>query len=178
LEEKKNGEYEMRKYFIEKDKEEKLIGLSGDDKAFIDGEEYKYSFEILGDEYFLLRLNNENYFLKIIKDDNDPGAFFIENRAELYRVTCRDELSRLIEEMGYGNKNERHHSEIRSPMPGIIVKLNVSEGQNIKQGDVLLVLEAMKMENEIMATRDCIVAKINVVEKRSVEKGELLMILE
>jgi biotin carboxyl carrier protein len=63
-------------------------------------------------------------------------------------------------------------------MPGSIVKINVEEGQIVKKGDVLLVLEAMKMENEIKVMVDCKITKILVEEKKSVEKGQLLMKLE
>ena len=63
-------------------------------------------------------------------------------------------------------------------MPGAIVKMNVKEGDQVKKGDVLLVLEAMKMENEIKVSRDCIVKKIFVEEKNSVDKGQILIKLD
>lgn len=63
-------------------------------------------------------------------------------------------------------------------MPGAIVKLNVKEGDEINKGDVLLVLEAMKMENEIKATHNCKIKKINVKEKDNVDKGQILITFE
>ncbi len=60
-------------------------------------------------------------------------------------------------------------------MPGAIVKLNVKEGDTVNKGDVLLVLEAMKMENELKAPANCIVKKIFVEEKTSVDKGKILI---
>ena len=63
---------------------------------------------------------------------------------------------------------------VNSPMPGKILSVKASEGQSVSKGDVLMVLEAMKMENEIVAPSDGTVASINVNEGASVEAGDLL----
>lgn len=67
--------------------------------------------------------------------------------------------------------------KIKAPMPGSIISVNVSKGQSVKKGDVLFVLEAMKMENEIMCPRDGKVASINVNKGDSVDSGAILMSL-
>lgn len=66
---------------------------------------------------------------------------------------------------------------IKAPMPGTILKVNVSNGQAVKKGDVLFILEAMKMENEIMAPCDGTVSGVNVANGASVESGTLLCTL-
>ena len=63
---------------------------------------------------------------------------------------------------------------VKAPMPGTILKVNTSVGQAVKKGDVLCVLEAMKMENEIMAPCDGTVAGVSVANGASVESGSLL----
>ena len=67
--------------------------------------------------------------------------------------------------------------KVSSPMPGTILDIKVSEGASVKSGDVLMVLEAMKMENEIKAPSDGTVASINVDKGASVETGTLLATL-
>ncbi|MBR5539761.1 MAG: biotin/lipoyl-binding protein [Clostridia bacterium] len=67
---------------------------------------------------------------------------------------------------------------ILAPMPGTIVNIVVSAGQAVKSGEVLLVLEAMKMENEIMAPRDGVVAGVHVNKGDSVDSGALLVSLQ
>lgn len=67
---------------------------------------------------------------------------------------------------------------IEAPMPGNIWKIVVSEGDQVKSGDVLLILEAMKMENEIVAPRDGIVVSINTTTGASVNTGERLVVLD
>ena len=66
---------------------------------------------------------------------------------------------------------------VTAPMPGTILKVNVSNGQAVKKGDVLMILEAMKMENEIMAPCDATVSSVNVANGASVETGTVLCTL-
>ena len=67
--------------------------------------------------------------------------------------------------------------KLSSPMPGKILSLKASVGQAVKKGEVILILEAMKMENEIVATNDGSIASINVTAGQSVEAGDLLATL-
>ena len=66
---------------------------------------------------------------------------------------------------------------ITSPMPGNILKINVAQGQKVNEGDVLIVLEAMKMENEISATKSGTVAQISVTKGAVVETGTPLVVI-
>ncbi len=66
---------------------------------------------------------------------------------------------------------------ITAPMPGTILKVNVSNGQAVKKGDVLMILEAMKMENEILAPADATVASVNVAAGQTVDSGATLCAL-
>ena len=68
--------------------------------------------------------------------------------------------------------------KIVAPMPGTIVGINVTQGQNVKSGDVLLILEAMKMENEIVAPRDGKVVQVIVAKGASVNTADVLVVLE
>lgn len=67
---------------------------------------------------------------------------------------------------------------LKSPMPGNIWKITSKEGQEVKAGDVLLILEAMKMENEIVAPRDGVISSIPVEEGATVNTGDDLIILD
>lgn len=66
---------------------------------------------------------------------------------------------------------------VAAPMPGTIVSVNVTQGQAVKSGDVLVILEAMKMENEIKAPADGTVASVNVNKGESVDSGQTLVTL-
>ena len=66
---------------------------------------------------------------------------------------------------------------VTAPMPGNILKVNVTAGQAVKEGDVLVVLEAMKMENEILAPKACTVAQVLVSKGATVDTGATLVVL-
>ena len=68
--------------------------------------------------------------------------------------------------------------KITSPMPGTILSVNVAPGQSVKKGDVLMVLEAMKMENEIMCPRDGVVSSVQAAKGAAVESGTLICVLQ
>ena len=66
---------------------------------------------------------------------------------------------------------------VSSPMPGTILAVNVQNGASVKKGDVLMILEAMKMENEIMSPCDGTVASVNVTKGTAVESGTTLCVI-
>ena len=66
---------------------------------------------------------------------------------------------------------------VKSPMPGNILKINVTQGQQVNEGDVIMILEAMKMENEIVATRSGTIAQIAVSKGAVVETGAVLAVI-
>ena len=68
-------------------------------------------------------------------------------------------------------------ANVSAPMPGTVLRVNVSNGQSVKKGDVLLVLEAMKMENEITSPEDGTIASVSVTKGASVNSGDLLVVI-
>ena len=68
-------------------------------------------------------------------------------------------------------------TKVNAPMPGTILDVKVSQGQAVKKGDILLILEAMKMENEILSPQDGSVAQVNVSKGASVNSGDVLVVL-
>lgn len=67
---------------------------------------------------------------------------------------------------------------VKAPMPGTILAVNVNQGAAVKKGDTLLILEAMKMENEITAPRDGVIAQITAAKGMSVATGDVLAVLQ
>ena len=67
--------------------------------------------------------------------------------------------------------------KIECPIPGVVLKVNINSGDSIKKGQVMFILEAMKMENEIMAPRDAIIVEVNVVKGASVNTGDVLAVI-
>jgi biotin carboxyl carrier protein len=92
-------------------------------------------------------------------------------------VDAVDERTRAIREMTGGGEDEADRT-IRAPMPGLVVKVEVEVGQQVKAGQGVVIVEAMKMENELKAPADGVVARIEVQPGQTVEKGATLVILE
>lgn len=169
----------MKKYYISFENPVKKIDveISGEKNALVNGKEINYDFKFINDNVLVLRVNNSSYFFTI-SETEDSNSFDINLESQSIKITCKSELEMLIDKMSGNKTGSKIKKEILSPMPGIIKSLNVKEGQKINKGDVLLVLEAMKMENEIKAVRECIIKKVNVDVLSSVEKNELLILIE
>ncbi len=88
------------------------------------------------------------------------------------------ERSRLLKQYARSTRPSASKMEVHAPMPALVVKLEVEVGQSVTSGQGLLVLEAMKMENEIKAHFAGCVKSIHVQQGKAVEKGELLLVLE
>jgi len=88
-----------------------------------------------------------------------------------------DERTRAIREMT-GADDEVAQKVVLAPMPGLVLKVEVEVGQAVKAGQGLVIVEAMKMENELKAPADGVVAKVLVQERQTVEKGATLIVLE
>lgn len=88
-----------------------------------------------------------------------------------------DERTRTIREMT-GADEDAADREITAPMPGMVVRVEVAEGDEVRAGQGVIVVEAMKMENELKAPADGVIASIEVEAGQAVEKGQTLLVLE
>ncbi|MBQ0768878.1 MAG: acetyl-CoA carboxylase biotin carboxyl carrier protein subunit, partial [Bizionia sp.] len=95
-----------------------------------------------------------------------------------YAVQINDELDDLIKEMGFEIGASKQVNDIKAPMPGLILSISVSEGQEVKENDPLLILEAMKMENVFNSPRDGVIKSIAIKTGDAVEKNQLLIEFE
>lgn len=93
-------------------------------------------------------------------------------------MKIQNELDQLIEDMGLSLGSAQQVNDIKAPMPGLILEVNVQEGDQVTEGQYLLVLEAMKMENTLTAPRDGVVKSISVQKGDTVDKNELLIEME
>lgn len=121
---------------------------------------------------------NKSLQAEILKSDFLRKSYSVQINSNVYEVKISDELDLLIEKMGLSLGNVLAINEIHAPMPGLILDVNIREGDAVKEGDQLLVLEAMKMENTLTAPRDGVVKSVSVEKGQTVEKNELLIEME
>ncbi len=119
--------------------------------------------------------NNKSLEVEILKNDFRNRKYILKVNGNRYEVKIENALDALISEMGLSLGNASVEDEVHAPMPGIILEVNVSEGDEVKKGDFLCVLEAMKMENTLTAPRDGIVKSVNIAKGETVDKGKLLI---
>ena len=122
--------------------------------------------------------NLHSYSAQILDSDFINRNYTIKINGNTYKISIETSLTQLIKEMGLSLGNTSVEDEIHAPMPGIILEVNVCEGDEVKQGDFLCVLEAMKMENALTAPRDGIVKSVYIVKGETVDKGKMLIEFE
>lgn len=105
-------------------------------------------------------------------------TFTLEAGGETFEVAIKDALDQQLEQMGFGTSAGKQVKEIKAPMPGLVLEVAVTDGQPVKEGDRILILEAMKMENSILIHADATIKKVAVTAGQAVEKGQVLVELE
>ena len=121
---------------------------------------------------------NQSYKASLQKSDFQNKSYTVKINSNTYEVNLFNDLDLLIEDMGLSLAAAQVVNDIKAPMPGLILDVQVSEGEEVKEGDYLLVLEAMKMENTLTAPRDGVVKSVGVKKGQTVDKGQLLIEME
>ncbi|MBX7213826.1 MAG: biotin/lipoyl-binding protein [Thermoflexales bacterium] len=109
--------------------------------------------------------------------EQGEGEYRVLIAGTLYHVKVVDERAKRLAEAGGAFTPTSGELTIKSPMPGLIVAIPVKDGDVVKKGQVLIVLESMKMENELKAPRDGTVTAIKVTPRQAVEQGQALLTL-
>jgi acetyl/propionyl-CoA carboxylase alpha subunit len=159
---------------------DKLVrAVVNEDKVFDFDKDFLSSFDILElvDNQFHLIHNNRNFIFELIEQiDLKTYKVQIENRT--YTITLKDQLDIMVDKLGLSAKATIKLSEIKAPMPGLVIDVLVKPGQTISKGDSLLILEAMKMENVIKSNGEGVIDEILVQKGNPVDKNQLLIKLK
>lgn len=124
---------------------------------------------------YTVTINNEVVVADIIDIDEEAKLLKVKINQQLYTVAVNEPADILVQQVGVKINTEVKVSNLKSGMPGLVLKVLVKEGDVVKKGDVLLVVEAMKMENLFKASADAKIGKIKVNEKDIIEKGQELI---
>ena len=127
-----------------------------------------------GPSQFSLIREGRSHRILILKEDRENGIVRMRIGGRNYSVKLQDEQVRMMRTMGFDSATAKV-SEIKAPMPGLVINVIVKAGDTVKKGDALLVLEAMKMENVIKAPADAVVSAVPAEQGKAVEKGQLLV---
>lgn len=163
------------KYITTINNKEFIIDLRDDGTIQVNNEEYNLDFQQLGSGGLVSMLLDSKSFEGAV--DSSSEGWHVLLRGEVYNVTVQDERAyRLAKARGelLADTGEVH---VKAPMPGVVVKIPAAVGDEVKQGETVIILESMKMENELKATRDAVVLDIKVTAGEAVEKNQSLVII-
>jgi pyruvate carboxylase subunit B len=125
----------------------------------------------------LLKVRVEDRIFNLPLELTDEGARVLFSGRE-YLAQFEDQRQRLLRSLGSHSEEGRAVLNVKAPMPGLIVKIETKVGDAVKRGQGIMVVEAMKMENEVRVPSDGTVKEIRVRERQTVEKGEVLVVIE
>ena len=161
------------KYFVTIGERALVVDLDGD-RVLVDGVPVRAEFErVPGTPEIRLVLDGRSSLLAV--EGGAEGAWHLVDRGALREVRVEDERSRHIRLLAGEGKSQGGGGVLKSPMPGLVVKVEVAVGDLVGVGTGLVVLEAMKMENELKATAPGVVTAIRVTAGQAVERGQVLI---
>jgi len=132
----------------------------------------------------ILRLNEQSshvihqhksYNIEVVDFDKDEKLASIKVNGSVYRVQVTSQLDLLLKQLGMDNLASKKIAQLKAPMPGLVLNILVKEGDEVKKGDSLVVLEAMKMENIIKSPADVVIKKVEVSQGDKIEKNMVLI---
>lgn len=137
-----------------------------------------YKIELLkqlGKNIFSFVVNNK--IIQVELDLRDDGPSSINADGFSFEIEITDETKKLLKKfLGQTDgADSKRHAVVKAPMPGMVIKILVNEGDVVSKGDKILIIEAMKMENAIMSPITGIVSSIKISEAKAVEKDTVLM---
>lgn len=127
-----------------------------------------------------IRLIHDNKTYDAIIKDFDPQLkkALVNISGINFQITIEEPIDLLINELGFLKSSKHSVKEIKSPMPGLVVQIFVEEGQSVEEGQKLLSLEAMKMENILKSPGEGVIKSILTTEGNSVDKNQILIEFE
>jgi len=150
------------------------LKILNDSELTADDENFNYELLPVCQHSFILKLNNKVFELTSEKLNSDLFKVLVNgNQFEVtVRTALQEKAFKLLESSA---SSHHHHLEVKAPMPGLILKVRKKVGEQVELGDSVIILEAMKMENDLKSPASGIIENIFVTEGSAVEKGTLLL---
>lgn len=150
-----------------------LVEIIDDKHVSVDGKVYEVDFEsVSGQPVYSLIVDGRSHEGYAAQGEDNWQVLL---RGRLYPVTVEDEREKRLRSAASGGVIETGEFHLRAPMPGLVVTILVEEGQTVKRGQVLLILESMKMQNELKSPRDGTIGRVRVKAGETVEQKQTLL---
>jgi biotin carboxyl carrier protein len=161
------------KYITTIDDRQFTVEVIDEKHVSVDGKIYEIDFEsVAGQPVYSLIVDGRSHESYIYPGDDNWQVLM---RGRLYPVQVEDEREKRLRAAAGGGVAETGEFHLRAPMPGLVVAVPVTEGQAVKRGQVILILESMKMQNELKSPRDGTIGRIRVRAGETVEQKQTLL---
>ena len=144
-------------------------------EGLFNGKLIKGDFIKISEYQFHLLYNNKSYSVEVIKMSTEEKTLVLKINSVKFNLQLKDKYDELLHTLGLDNLATKKVNDIKAPMPGMVLRILVNEGDTVKKGDALLVLEAMKMENILKSPTDGVIKKVAAIKGNAVEKNQLLI---
>lgn len=132
----------------------------------------------ISEHQYHIIFQNRSFLAEVEHIDWENKIFKLKINKKIVSVAVKDRMDLLLEKMGMSNTNAKKINELKAPMPGMILNIAVQEGNSVKKGDKLLILEAMKMENVLKSPTDAVIKSIKIKQGERVEKNHVLIVFQ
>ena len=161
------------KYIATIEDEQYEIEIKTDGEITVNGEPQRVDFKsIAGRPVYSLLLNGKSYEAHVSSSETGMDVLL---RGQLYSVTVEDERQRRLRQASEAQIGASGDIHIKAPMPGLIVSVYVQEGDQVEKGDNLVILESMKMQNEIKAPRAGNIIRVAVQAGDNVDQNQVMV---
>ena len=157
---------------------QKASVTTAEEGFLLNGQAVDWNLQLQPNGLISILYNGKSYIATIDKVDKAQKQITLSVNGNRFTTTISEPIDQLLASMGLDIAATKKAEPVKAPMPGMILKVMVTPGQQIHKGDALLILEAMKMENVLKATASATVKAIRVLERTTVEKGAVLIDLE
>lgn len=163
------------KYFAQVNDQRYEIEVMNDGLVMVNGEERHVDFKSMG-QHAIYSLLIDNQSFEAVVEHRD-GKYSVLIFGDLYEIAVTDERTERLARAGMTATAPTGDVSIRSPMPGLIVDVPVAAGDEVSQGQTVVILESMKMENELKSPRDGVISRVEVEKGQSVEQNSVLVVI-
>lgn len=141
----------------------------------LDGKNFSWDVITVKEGSFHVLHEDRSYNIEVLKKDEVEKTFTIRVNSNTYTLQVKDKYDELLHTLGLDSLAGKKVNEVKAPMPGLVLDVRVEEGREVKKGDALVVLEAMKMENILKSPVEGRIKKIHVKKGIAVEKNQVLV---
>lgn len=161
------------KYITTINEQEFVVEIIDDRQLSLNGVMYEVDFNsVTGQPVYSLLLDGKSFEAYVGESE---GCWQVLLQGQMYQGCVEDEREKRLRAAGGSQVSERDEFHLKAPMPGLVVAVTVAENQVVEKGDVLLILESMKMQNELKSPRTGKVARVRVEAGDRVEQRQTLL---